>query len=197
MRTKPSSVQSKSRKRDRHTGVVYRSALCPGVTWRPLRDRARRQTLFGGNFVHTRDKSSCPEGRADRTRCPDVRNPRSGVFKILTEGRPGADQLSQPDRDLSMLVNGWLTTPPQVEAVVVTNSVAGFEPEATQWRFRAKAIDLDTFDFSAASRFRDVRSGRRARTGEPSNPGFNRRTSHMPANASHRLSSAREAAPEG
>ncbi len=50
-----------------------------------------------------------------------------------------------------MLVNGRLTAPPQVEAAVVTNSVASFEPERTPRSFRAKAIDLDTFVFSANS----------------------------------------------
>ena len=91
-----------------------------------------------------------------------------------------------------MVVNGRLTAPPQVEAAVVTNSVPSLEPRQTARRFRAKAIDLDTFVSSAGSRSRTVRSGGRAC---PVAFGPHRQTQHLPANASHRLFGAREDGP--
>ena len=79
---------------------------------------------------------------------------------------------------------------------MVTDSVAGIEPEAAPGRLRARAITLDTLDFGAARRSGKLRDGRRAGGRLLSTERTGSRTSHMPGSAFHRLFSAREVAPE-
>ncbi len=144
----------------------------------------------GTVLVHTRGVT-WPEGQAKQTRCPGCDHPRHGERDYQKAGQTQIPSYAA-GQVLSMPVNGRLTTPAEVEPVVVTNSVDGIEPERTLRSFRAKANDLDTLVFSAGSRSRRMRIAGRARHLALR---ARRQTQSMPASASHRLSSAREVAP--
>ncbi len=117
--------------------------------------------------------------------------PRAAEGKIINQRPARRGSTLAAGQVLSMFVNGRLTTPPQAEAVVVTNSVATERQEGVQERRQAKAVSLEIFVHSADSRSRHGRTGGRARRAVLRNA---RQTAAPPACASHRLSPAREAA---
>ena len=71
---------------------------------------------------------------------------------------------------LRMHANGRLTTPPQLEAVLVTNSACGISLQDAFTRAGALGTTLDISSLGTGSPFRTLRTAGRARSGGR-NPG--------------------------
>ena len=65
---------------------------------------------------------------------------------------------------LRMNVNGWLTAPPQVEDVLVTNSVDGMVSEGRKQQPKTRGTTLEYRSFGTCSRTRILRGTLRAET---------------------------------
>ena len=97
-------------------------------------------------IVHTRGRF-WPEGQSERIdRCQDAIFPLPAARQdIFYEGRPGTDQLPKAGQVLRMQLCGRLTTPPQDEVELVTNSAQQLLPEANTIESRARSATLDKF----------------------------------------------------